>query len=83
MYNANALTQFKSSDFYISAYILSLGYKLTNIDKTNPRRAVFVFEDCAKGQELSSGFLLGKEKIEPKKFVSAIKELKQLLYSNY
>jgi len=79
--NSENEKKFKSSDFYISAYILSLGYKIIHIEKENPRKCFFVF-NCAKGQEITEDFLLCRKKIEPKKYVAAIKELKQIIYSN-
>ena len=75
------IIQFKTSDFYLSAFLLSKGFKLLDIDKSNPQRALFVFQDKKERQGLVEDFLFGRTKVEPKGFVSAIKELKQLLHS--
>jgi predicted RNA-binding protein YlxR (DUF448 family) len=74
--------QFVLSDFYLSAFLRAKGVKLLDIDKTNPRRALFVFKDKEDRQNLVEDFLFGRARIEPKGFVSAIKELKQLLHSD-
>lgn len=74
--------QFILSDFYISAFCLAKGFELINIDKTNPHRALFIFKDKKDRQSLVEDFLFGRAQIEPKGFVSAIKQLKELLYSD-
>lgn len=74
--------QFTLSDFYLSAFLRAKSFRLLNIIKTNPRQALFVFEDKANRQSLVEDFLFGRTQIEPKSFVSAIKELKQLLHSD-
>jgi len=79
----NEKKQFTLSDFYLAAFLRAKGLELLNIDFTNPRRALFVFEDKKDRQTLVEDFLFGRAKIEPKGFVSAIKELKQLLHSTY
>jgi len=71
------------SDFYLSAFCLAKGIRLINIDRTNPRRALFIFDNKKDNQSLIEDFMFGRSKIEPKKFISAIKELKQLLYQDY
>lgn len=76
-------SQFILSDFYLAAFLRANGFRLLNIDKNDPRRAVFVFEDKEGRQSLVEDFLFGRAQVEPKSFVSAIKELKQLLHSNY
>ena len=74
--------KFKCSDFYLSAFLISQGFKLLNIDKSNPRRVLFIFKDRKDRENLVEDFLFGRAQIEPKSFISAIKELKQLLYSD-
>jgi len=73
--------KFTLSDFYLSAFLVAKHFRLLDIDKTNPRKALFVFKDEENRQGLVEDFLFGRAKIEPKIFISAIKELKQLLYS--
>lgn len=69
------------ADFYLSAFCLVKGFKLISVDKANPSRILFVFKDKEDRQSLIEDFLFGRAKIEPKSFVSAIKELKQLIHS--
>jgi len=36
---------FQISDFYTSAFLLSQGFKLITLNRGNPRRIFFAFED--------------------------------------
>jgi len=74
--------QFTLSDFYLASFLRAKDFRLLNIIKDNPRRVLFVFEDTRDRQNLIEDFLYGRAFIEPKSFVSAIKELKQLLHSD-
>lgn len=73
--------RFTTSDFYTAVFLLARKYKLVSIDKADPRRFRFVFEDQEGRAELLEDFFNGKEKVEPRKFIGAIKELKSLMYS--
>lgn len=72
---------FTLSDFYLASFLRAKGFDLLTIERGNPHRASFVFKDEENRQSLVEDFLFGHASIEPKSFVSAIKELKQLLYS--
>ncbi len=78
----NEHKQFKTSDFYTASYLRARGFKIATVDFADPRRALFVFEDNKDRQCLIEDFLFGRASVEPKSFVVAIKELKQLLHSN-
>jgi len=80
MDNANE-KQFESSDFYISAFLLAKEVKLLDVNRENPRRLSFVFEDFEDRQKLIEDFLLGRGSVEPKRYASAIKELKDLIHA--
>jgi len=81
MENENG-SRYSTKDFYIAAFLLTKGLKLFSIDRTNPREAFFIFQDTESKEALVEGFFYGRATVEPKAFVSAIKELKQLLYSH-
>lgn len=75
--------QFISPDFYISAFILAKGLRLSGVtkDSQNPRRLLFIFEDKESAQKLAEDFIFGRDLIEPKRYSTAIKELKDLIHS--
>lgn len=74
--------QFVTSDFYTAVFLLSEEYQLISIDKADPRRFRFVFADSKDRTKLLEGFFNGQARVEPRKFVAAIKELKSLMYSD-
>ena len=78
----NDYKKFYTSDFYLACYIYANKIKLLDIDKTNPQRASFIFKDSQQRKEIAEEYIFNNGQIEPKAFTSAIKELKQLLYSN-
>lgn len=71
------------TDFYLSAFYLTNNFELLKIIRDNPRRLIFVFKDCAKRQRLTEDFLMSKTKVEPNEFISNIKKLKRLIYSDF
>jgi len=73
---------FKTSDFYTAAFLLSQGFKLITLNRENPHRVFFVFEDKAGREKLIEDFFHSEVVIEPRKFITAIKELKSLIYSD-
>lgn len=74
--------QFITSDFYTAVFLLAKEYKLVGINKADPRRFRFVFEDQKSRAELLEDFFNGTTAVEPRSFITAIKELKSLMYSD-
>lgn len=81
MQYANEKT-FTTKDFYITVFLIAKGLQLSHIDRTNPRQVYFAFSDTESRERLVEDFLYGKALVEPKHFISSIKEVKQLLHSN-
>jgi len=73
--------KFNISDFYIAAYFVAKGIRLLGVDRENPRRVLFIFKDFEDRPKLTEDFLLGNGLVNPKCYVSAIKELKDLIYT--
>ena len=73
---------FQTSDFYTAVFLLANKFKLIEIDKTNSRRFCFVFEDQDNRTKLLDDYFGGNSQIEPRQFVSSIKELKTLMYND-
>lgn len=77
---------FKTSSFYIACFLFTKNQVLVNIDKvTDPRRAQFVFLETSGRSELLQNFNFAKENspevmVDARKFVVAIKQLKEKLY---
>lgn len=73
---------FATDNFQLASYLLSESCKLISCNKDNPRRVVFVFEETEERQTLTQKFLSYEASVEPHRFFSAQKDLKQLIYAN-
>ena len=73
---------FTTSDFYAAAFLTAKGYKLFGINKADSRRFRFIFGDEPDRPQLVSAFFAGLVDVNAKEFVSAIKELKSLMYND-
>jgi len=73
---------FKTCDLYLSAYLSIEGMKVVTIDRYNPQRCNFIFENREDVDELIETFRLGKARVEPKQYMFKIRELKSMLYIN-
>lgn len=71
---------FNTDNFLLAAYLLSEGCVLLKLDKSNPRRVSFVFEDSEKRIELANRFFSYQAIVEPNRLNASMRNLKQLLY---
>lgn len=72
---------FKSTDFYISASLLAVGKNLLELDRTNPRSVVFIFDNTDfQCEPLISQYWNRSLVVPAKDLVSAITELKTRLH---
>ncbi len=78
---------FRLTSFYAACFLFSKKLELVNIetDPTNPKRSYFVFRDTPERELLIQTYNFAKEDspevlIDPRKFVTAIKILKDNLY---
>lgn len=72
---------FTSSDLAIVA-VLSLHYPIVEVDKTNPKKAQFVFERNSKLDSLLNQYWDKKLLVEPRAYFDALKAIKTRLYAN-
>ncbi len=78
---------FRLASFYTACFLFAKGLELVNIeeDPSNPKRSQFVYLDTPEREILIHNFNFAKEDspevmIDPRKFVIAIKTLKDKLY---
>ncbi|OGH39050.1 MAG: hypothetical protein A2905_00425 [Candidatus Levybacteria bacterium RIFCSPLOWO2_01_FULL_36_10] len=71
---------FTTDNFQLACFLLSESCELLSLDRANPKRVSFVFTDTPKRQELTSEFLGHRALVEPHRFTSAQRDLKQLIY---
>jgi hypothetical protein len=76
-------SEFALSDFYAAVFLRSSGFDLIGIDKTSdPRRFNFIFKDKARRAKLLDDYFAGRAKVDVRQFIIAIKETKNLMYSD-
>lgn len=73
---------FSTDNFQLAAYLLAESCKLLIVNKFNPRRAVFIFEESKQREEFTQRFISYQALVEPHRFFSAQKDLKQLIYQD-
>jgi hypothetical protein len=71
---------FSTDNFQLAAYLLAESCSLIMADKTNPKRVLFVFEESDKRKELTQKFISYQALVEPHRYFSAQKDLKQMIY---
>lgn len=76
---------FKTNSFYPSAFLIAKGLSLVGIERADPKRANFVFQDRSDRQQLIQAFNFAEEDspevmVDVRKFVVAVRVLKDRLY---
>ena len=74
--------EYTTSDFYVTAFLLALGHKISHINRDNPKRVFFAFNDFDGREDLVRSFLYGEAQVGAQVFVAAIKTLKGLIHSD-
>lgn len=71
---------FSTDSFNLASFLLSESCPLIFVNKTDPKRAIFIFQDSEQLRILKDKFLSYQAQVEPNRFCSAQKNLKQILY---
>ena len=72
---------YKTSDIYVVAWLLSKGLQLERLDRRNPRRVDFIFQDRPDRSELVRQFTCGSATGNVVDFSFYLGRAKRLLYS--
>jgi len=75
-----------NSDTYITsdlalATTISLQFPIQDIDRSNPRKAVFVFLRSSELEDLVEGYFRNELKISPQTFFNQLRDIKSRLYA--
>jgi len=78
---------YSTSSFYPASFLLCKGLRLIDIDRTNPHRCEFIFEDSPEREEWLQSFNFAEEDapkvlVDARKLINAIKTLKERLYQD-
>lgn len=63
------------------ATAISLNFPIADIDRTNPRKAVFVFRRCPELEDLADQFFSNQLQISPQVFFNQLRDVKNRLYA--
>ncbi|MBA7674005.1 hypothetical protein ES703_82212 [subsurface metagenome] len=72
---------YRTSDIYVTSWLLSNGLQLEGIDRSNSKRCVFVFHDRADRPKLVNEFQCGSATGNVVDLIFYMKRAKRLLYS--
>lgn len=73
---------FTTYDLGLSTALLTIGYKLQNLDRSNGRRVLFVFEHKKGIENASNRFFSDDLKVKARSYFDNLKAIKTKLYSN-
>ena len=78
---------YSTSSFYPACFLLCNGLQLININRGNPRRCEFVFQDSPEREKWLKDFNFAEEDtqevlVDARKLINAIKTLKERLYQD-
>ena len=79
---SNNQNTFPTDNFQLACYLLSEAIPLLSLDKANPRRVLFVFEESEQRKALTRKYMSYQAETEVHRIFSAQKDLKQLLYQD-
>ena len=71
---------FQLTDFEVATLLITLGFKLLDIDKSNPKKASFVFENDPKIPETIDAYFNDRLSVNPRLLFMQGKSLKNRLY---
>lgn len=78
----NDANEYLTRDFYIAAFLLAQGHRIAYVNREDPRRVSFAFNEFEGRGDLVRAFLYGQAVVEPQAFIAAIKTLKGLIHAN-
>jgi Domain of unknown function (DUF5659) len=73
---------YRTSDFGCATALVASGFRLLRLDKSNPRRAVFVFEDGEDLRAKTGAFWSGGLLVDARQFFETSKRLKARIYAD-
>ena len=87
MNNKDTAKKFSTSNFYLACFLLVKGMSLIGLDRTDPKRCEFIFEDTSTREKLSNDFAFANENdqcllVDARRLIAAIKNLKEKLYED-
>ena len=82
MKSQNLNTFYRTSDLALCGALVCLGFVVQEVERVNPSRVVFIFQDSSQLQEVVGEFWRNELKVDPLKYFSEIKLLKARIYKH-
>jgi hypothetical protein len=79
--NESLVETYSTFDLALSAYLIQVGYPLTYLDRSDPKKVAFCFERDEKIETVIQEYWSGQQSVEPKSYFAAIRDLKSQIYS--
>ena len=78
----NTTSFFTTYDLGATAALISSGYELMAVDKTNPSKALFVFQREDGIEETVDDYWADRLKVKARRYFDSLKAVKNKLYSS-
>ena len=70
---------FTSPDLYLAAYVATLGHRLRAVDRSDPQRCLFIFEDRPDSEDLAA-YVEGRATVNVLAYAQAVRYLKSRIF---
>jgi len=71
---------FRTADLALTAALCVSGFVVEEMERVNPTRSVFIFQNSAELQGAVNGYWRGDLRVEPQAFFNQLKTLKARIY---
>ena len=78
----NQRNLFQTFDLGLAGTLITIGFHLRSLDKSNPRKVQFGFNDSDNIKRATEAYWSGKIKVNPRLYFDNLKLLKNRIYSN-
>jgi hypothetical protein len=72
---------FTTYDLGVSTALLCAGFELLSVEKSNPRKALFIFKKMAGIEDAADRYFSDKLDVKARSYFDHLKALKNMLYS--
>lgn len=72
---------FESSDLALAAYLSAL-FPIESVDKSNPRKAIFLFKQTQELDKEVRAYWRGETRVEPRTYFDELRRIKSRLYAD-
>jgi len=76
------IARYETNDLHLAATLQCLGLELLEVNRSDPRRVRFVFEDDALRREWTREYLAGGLRVDPLILLNSFRSLKRQIYAD-